>query len=101
MAPSSSTPHVQSTVTRPRALAKQKNWRPGHSWKNGKYRYVYLPGHPAAMVNGALPEHRWVLEKKLGRFLLPGMVAHHLNGDGQDNRPENLMELFAFVNLHI
>lgn len=34
--------------------------------------------------------HRWVLEQKIGRKLRRGELAHHKNGDGHDNREENL-----------
>ena len=69
-------------------------------WKGGKFkdRYgyilIYKPKHPFAQDGRYIPEHRLVIEKQIGRYLLSKEEGHHLSNIKDDNRPKNLM---AFV----
>lgn len=67
---------------------RNHNWKGGRN-KNGNYIEVLQPGHPYRKSRYIL-EHRFVMEKHLGRYLYPWEVVHHINGIKDDNRIENL-----------
>jgi predicted transcriptional regulator len=67
---------------------------------NRGYRYIYNPNHPNAANGKYVFEHRLKIEEKIGRFLSPSEVVHHINGNKLDNRIENLV-LFSTNNEHL
>ena len=64
------------------------------------YILIYKPEHPFAKKSGYIFEHRLVMEKFLGRYLLPEERVHHDNDVKDDNRIENL-SLFLNTKRHL
>ena len=77
---------------------KPANWNGGKLIQAG-YIYILQPTHPFANIHGYVKRSRLVMEKKLGRYLKPTEVVHHINGIRNDDRPENL-RLFANTGKH-
>ena len=83
------------------------NWKNGRTISSHGYILIYIgKGEHLADIRGYAYEHRLVAEKKMGRRLLPNEKVHHINGNKQDNRPENI-EIMAsnaehyFLHRHI
>lgn len=66
-----------------------------HSWKGGRKKsgrsiFIYRPNHHFARNDGYVQEHRLVYEEYHKCCILPWILCCHRNGDGHDNRIENL-----------
>lgn len=75
-------------------------WQGGRHKQKSGYVIVYAPGHPRSGRYNRTFEHIVVAEKTIGRYLTKDEVVHHLNGDKQDNRPENLEVLLRKDHVH-
>jgi len=68
-------------------------------WKNGVkmnasgYRTIASPNHPYKDKQGYVREHHLVMEKKIGRYVLPHEVVHHLDENKLNNDISNLVLL--------
>jgi len=74
---------------------KATNWKGGitiHSYKNHDKKYFkeYNPHHPNNNFTYVF-SHVLIVESVLNKYLPKGVVIHHINGDGLDNRNENLV----------
>lgn len=61
------------------------------------YWRKYVPDHPRADKGGRVPEHVWIIEQELGRYLRhygknhkDNEVVHHADLDGSNNDRDNL-----------
>lgn len=96
--------HIQTRVSKSTGKIKKycSRWRGGISVHPKGYRRLYLPDYPSSSIGGLIPEHRFIMEKHLGRALYRWEVVHHKNGIPDDNRIENLqlMTVWEHNKLH-
>ncbi|MCR4307676.1 MAG: HNH endonuclease [Candidatus Berkelbacteria bacterium] len=69
---------------------KNHRWKGGRTTSGGGYIWIKKLDHPNKNAQGYVPEHRLIIEKEIGRYLLPDEHIHHINENKQDNRLENL-----------
>jgi len=102
--------HTQVTKDKISKTRKLRGWGAGYGdknpcWRGGKHLrngYVFILNikHPFCNRDGYVMEHRLIMEKHLGRYLMEKEVVHHINRITTDNRIENLM-LFPNHSAHI
>lgn len=85
------THHIQTQPRGDRKGPDSAQWRGGRKQNAGGYWMVYSPEHPRGRKDGWILEHRLEMEKKIGRLLAPKEEVHHLDGNPQNNHPDNLI----------
>lgn len=67
-----------------------------------RWGYVekYAPRHPLSNTSGFVGVHKLVMEEKIGRPLTAKETVHHLDGNKQNNSPDNLF-LYASHTEHM
>jgi len=88
--------NFQIREKRSKGISFSKQGFKHHLWKGGKiddgngYVIIYMPNHPFVNHNNHIREHRFIMEKYIGRYLHRWEIVHHINGTRNDNRIENL-----------
>jgi len=83
-------------ATKGRKYSLEINKKKGHpreanpNWKGGKYKnlrgyiYILMPEHPFCKKSGYVKRATLVMEKHLGRYLIPPEFVHHKNAPDDD-----------------
>jgi hypothetical protein len=67
------------------------------------YLQTFVPDHPNASADGYVMTHTLIMERHIGRYLMPHEVVHHINHVRDDNRLENLslMDRHEHLSMHM
>lgn len=76
---------------KPRYGKDNNFWKGGRFLQEDGYVFVYAPDSKLPTKRVHKLEHRYVMEKHLGRVLTKDEHIHHINGVKSDNRIENLL----------
>jgi len=80
--------------------AANGRWMGGRIIDDDGYVLVKDRNHPNCDRHGYVREHRLVIEHKIGRYLSPSEVVHHIDGNKQNNSLDNL-EIFGRNGEHL
>jgi hypothetical protein len=80
--------HVRQLPNRRRFF--ERPMEGGRTRHKAGYVMIWSSGHPRAGKSQYVFEHILVMERLLGRYMLPEESVHHRNGVKDDNGPENL-----------
>lgn len=76
------------------SMEKNPNWKGGIKKNSNGYILVKLSKNdryfPMTKIDGYVRLHRLVMAKSLGRCLKPEEVVHHVDGNLENNKAENL-----------
>jgi hypothetical protein len=84
----------------PKNGPEHTGWKGGLTIDKSGYILRHCPSHPNCNKSGYIRDHRLVMERKLGRYLGPKEVVHHIDGDPANNHPDNL-EVFESNGKHL
>lgn len=82
-------PGLGAAALRGKKPHNYRGWR--YAGRGRKYRLVHRPDHPSADGCGYIREHRLVAEQKYGRIIESWEDVHHIDGNGLNNHPDNLV----------
>lgn len=82
----------QRRYARLRIGDKNPKWKGGRIVRKDGRVIIYMPSHPHANLYGGthILEYRVIAENKLGRYLLPNEIVHHIDKNPRNNDLDNL-----------